>query len=683
MRKEICEQDIIALEEFVSNNKFSEAEAYAEEILQSLPEKSFTDIQTSSVLHIRFGLAYTASLWRRGNGKKAELMARHTLALVEQVDEPILLGKALQTLGIVCERIGQYKESLEIQRLAVAQFRGLKLYDETAACLSNIGIVYKKLSDYTNALTVYDEALRIYEGLEHKIGIAKTKANIGNVLRQLGEYSEAIRYVSSALPLWEELGDMYGKAIALNNLAIIYEQIKEHHKAIDLYEQARAIDLQLGLQGGVGVTSLNIGNCWTSLKEYDKSIKEAQKAYAIFTELGNTDNQVIAMSSMANVYIFVGEYEQALTLYEEVLHLEQQMQRKDRIGLTYYHIGRTFGQEDFEGYNPDKAIELMEKASSICQEANAKRYELHARRDLAKILEKEGYLQEAIRELRLVLELEEYLYSEDTKSTIQVSMISLLEREKTELQEKNAQIIKQQETLEEQAQEIRLANTILLEQKAELETAHQQSEGLLLNILPQPIMERLKSGEKNIADHFQEASIFFADIQGFTALAEQLPAGELILGLNEIVSEFDRLARYHGLEKIKTMGDSYMAVSGLPEFAPDHAERATSFALAVAAFMEGYRFQGGGNMQPIQVRIGLHCGEVVAGVIGEDKFTYDVWGDTVNIASRMESHGEAGKIHVSEAFAHKIFGKFALHKRGLVDIKGKEPMKTYFIEHQV
>jgi class 3 adenylate cyclase len=179
----------------------------------------------------------------------------------------------------------------------------------------------------------------------------------------------------------------------------------------------------------------------------------------------------------------------------------------------------------------------------------------------------------------------------------------------------------------------------------------QEQEKILHNILPAAIAERLVSGEKTIADSFEHVSIVFVDIVGFTKLSEHISAEQLVVLLNGIFTEFDHLARKHGLEKIKTIGDAYMAVAGAPLPQDDHALCAAHFALDVAEAIREFRTP---SNEPIELRIGIHSGRLVAGIIGENKFAYDLWGDAVNMASRMESHGEVGRIHVSEEFVKEL-----------------------------
>ena len=209
-----------------------------------------------------------------------------------------------------------------------------------------------------------------------------------------------------------------------------------------------------------------------------------------------------------------------------------------------------------------------------------------------------------------------------------------------------------------------------------LEKERERSERLLLNILPAPIAERLKTSDESIAEHSDSVTVLFADIAGFTELSARKTPHALVDLLNRVFTEFDALADVHGLEKIKTIGDAYMAVAGLPQPWPDHAARAARMALGMHAAITRLAAQTG---EPLALRIGLHSGPVVAGVIGRKKFSYDLWGDTVNTASRMESHGVAGAVQCSEASATLLQTSFQLEYRGLADIKGKGEMRTYLL----
>ena len=209
----------------------------------------------------------------------------------------------------------------------------------------------------------------------------------------------------------------------------------------------------------------------------------------------------------------------------------------------------------------------------------------------------------------------------------------------------------------------------------ELRIEKERSEALLLNVLPRTIVERMRRGETVIADHIPEATILFSDLVDFTSLAARRSAQETVALLGDIFSRFDDLAARHGLEKIKTTGDGYMIASGLPEARTDHAAAAAEMALAMLDAVDAI----GGRLQ---LRIGLNTGALIAGVLGTHKFVYDVWGDTVNTAKRMESYGLPGRIHVSAATRQALGYAFSFEPRGPLEIKGKGSMETYFLYRQ-
>ena len=209
-----------------------------------------------------------------------------------------------------------------------------------------------------------------------------------------------------------------------------------------------------------------------------------------------------------------------------------------------------------------------------------------------------------------------------------------------------------------------------------LAAEREKSERLLLNILPESIAKRLKDGEKIIANEHNEAAVLFADIVGFTGISGHLTPDMLVKNLNKIFTHFDNLAEEHGLEKIKTIGDSYMVASGLTELKKDHIKSMADFALSISADIQNFSLDG---RQKCDVRIGIHIGPVVAGVIGTKKFSYDIWGDAVNTASRMESSGETGKIQISQKFYEHIKDDYECQYRGQTEIKGKGLMDLYFL----
>jgi class 3 adenylate cyclase len=211
----------------------------------------------------------------------------------------------------------------------------------------------------------------------------------------------------------------------------------------------------------------------------------------------------------------------------------------------------------------------------------------------------------------------------------------------------------------------------LFVQRSQLEYERARAEGLLLNVMPKPIADRLKQDPDAIAEHFEGVTVVFADIAGFTNLAARMSPTELVARLDDVFSRLDDIVHRHGLEKIKTIGDQYMAVAGAPTPRADHAAAAARVALEISRISS--------NLGDMTFRVGLASGPAVAGVIGKSRFHYDLWGDTVNLASRMESHGVPGKVQVDEQTGQLLQGHFQLEDRGLIDVKGKGSVHTYFL----
>ena len=247
------------------------------------------------------------------------------------------------------------------------------------------------------------------------------------------------------------------------------------------------------------------------------------------------------------------------------------------------------------------------------------------------------------------------------------------ERENRTLRKKLARGEHKMQSLEMlQDQNTKLMRTLM----AELDAQRAESERLLLNILPEPVAQRLKTEPGVIADHYESASVLFADIVGFTPLSETLSAEEMVEWLNEVYSAFDGFVQDRGVEKIRTIGDGYMVAAGVPFPRDDHAAALTRLALDIKAYFEA--------LPPVHghtagVRIGINSGPVVAGVIGTHKFQYDLWGDAVNTAARMESHGIPGRIQITAATHDLIKDQFSCESRGPIDVKGKGTMETWFV----
>ena len=388
----------------------------------------------------------------------------------------------------------------------------------------------------------------------------------------------------------------------------------------------------------------NIGVVYQFLEEYTTALEYYGKALAVYEELNDTSGIARITGNIGIVYHSLKDFDNGLHYFYRALATHEERGEKSEIARVTGNIGSIYASEEYDGYDAEKAEELLLRAVSISDEIGAKAFLVGQYLSLADIYERAHRDSEALRYFKKHIAVKDEVHIEEIKK---------------------------------QAEENEREKALAVERALAGATTE-----ILANILPTSITERLLKGEKKIADQYEHVSVLFIDIVGFTLISAKLPARELIDILDSIFSRFDSICKKHGLEKIKTIGDAYMAVCGAPIVCADHAERAARAALEMLDNISvEQRFS-----IPINVgcRIGLHVGSVVAGIIGDNKYSYDLWGDAVNTASRMESHGEAGKIHVSEEFKHAVETQniASLHfiERGEIDIKGKGTMKTYFLE---
>jgi PAS domain S-box-containing protein len=325
--------------------------------------------------------------------------------------------------------------------------------------------------------------------------------------------------------------------------------------------------------------------------------------------------------------------------------------------------------------------DLFENATDLIQSATVEGHFLYVNRSWKKVL---GYTDEDVSHLTLFdvmhpdcreqgLELFKRVIAGETNEQVQVEFITKDGRKISLEGSLNCKAIEGKPVA---TRGIFRDITERLEAEAALRLEQEKAEHLLLNILPEPIADRLKREQSIIADDFGEVTVMFADIVGFTQLASTMRSIALVDLLNQIFSSFDRLCERHGLEKIKTIGDAYMVVGGLPTQQSDRAEAVAEMALDMQEAIAQFK---GASDRAFNLRIGIHTGPVIAGVIGLKKFSYDLWGDTVNVASRMESHSLPGKIQVTQATYERLKERYLFDKRGAIEVKGKGKMTTYFL----
>ena len=659
-------------------------------------------LMNESELRCRILLALSESLLRRGLAQDALPYTELALTLAEQIENKELQAKTLGNIGLVHAQLSDYSRALEYYGKALVLAEELGNKAGMAIQFGNIGTVHRNLSDYACALEYYSKALSLNEELGNKAGVATNLGNIGNVHTNLSDYARALEYYSKALSLNEELGDKAGVAIWLGNIGVAHWNLSDYPRALEYYGRALSLDEELGNKVGVannlgniaivhsnlsdyalaleylgkalalneelgnkrGVARHlgNIGVVHQYLSDYSLALEYMGKALALDEELGNKAGMATWLGNIGNVHSNLSDYPRALEYYGKALALDEELGNKAGVARHLGNIGATYAQQDFDGYDPAKAEEYLIKVLSGFEDIGAKNFQYETHKGLAELYEQQKRWEEAYKHKTKYHELEKEVQSEEAK--------------------KKAMLMEQQKQAAEREKEIEIERT-----------RFQERENILNNILPEEITQRLIKGENPIADTFDCVSILFMDIVDFTKLSTKVSAQQLVHLLNAIFSSADAVMREFGLEKIKTIGDAYMAVAGAPIVQEDHAYRAAQAALKLLEVMENLEVsfppEYGDrswieSIPEIKVRIGVHCGPAAAGVVGENKFLYDLWGDAVNTAARMESHGEAGKIHVSDDFCIAVETVHApslrFIPRGEMDIKGKGKMKTYFLE---
>ena len=653
-------------EELISSSNYNEAELLLNEVLMYLDSleavaggDEIDQELYSKYITLRVGaqtsLATIAG--RRGDLTEALNQTYRALNLAEVHDLREIKASCWNVIGLVNLNLGDYDKAVEHLELALAMYQKLGRKSSAALVMRNIGVLYRNLGTYDKALEYSLQARSIHQELGLKSEVARGTLNIGIMYQSLGSYDKALEYFAQALASLQELNEKSDIAIVTGNIGIVYQALGSYDKALEYMSQALATHQELGEKSPVASVTVGIGNLYFELTDYPNALEYQKRALALAHDIGDRRMMGFVQVSIGNTLSAMGNMPEALEFLREALQLRRnELQTNEGVANTLIAMGILLGELDYG----DEALEKLREGLVLAEELGEKAEACSAHREIAWLLKKKGETASSYSHFEKFHDIDKEVQSEVATQQAQ----QLEHRRKAEESERDRQV--------------KLAR-------------FQEQEKILHNILPSQIADRMIDGEKTIADSYEHVSVFFSDIVGFTKLSQRVSAEELVGMLNGIFTQFDQLARKHGLEKIKTIGDAYMAVCGAPIPVDNHAERTALFALDVAELMNNYQTNTGDK---VMIRIGLHSGSVVAGIIGENKFAYDMWGDAVNTASRMESHGEAGKIHVSEEFKHAVETLHAtslhaetLHAtslqfipRGEMDIKGKGMMRTYFLE---
>ncbi|MBC8124547.1 MAG: tetratricopeptide repeat protein [Candidatus Kapabacteria bacterium] len=598
--------------------------------------------------------------------------------------------------------LGQFSEALSHYERAADLFHELGESNGKARATGNKGNVYNYIGNYPLALHNYREAIAIHEVDGDLDGLARTVGGMGLVYANLTEYPDALQHLTRSLEIHRSLGAKREEARLLSSLGNVYRQIADYPKAVEHFQKAQAIIEDVGEKSGLARVLSNLAGIYSDMHDYARSLEYNKRALAINEKTKDASTHARIVGEVASALHSLDKHESALEF------IEKAMNESMKLGLTSLHCGQSLVRATIL-YKLGR-VDEAQSAAELCLNESTRLGDLT---DTIQACITIGLCHDARGERVEARALYERALADShscgvryIESTILATLSKLLEQSepRTALEYYRQSVAIDKQILGEQQQR-QLAMLDMEQKLSEEHKLHEQHRELLLQLMPDATVVRILNGEKIIADTYENASVMFLDIVGFTSLASQAPASHLVHLLNAVFERCDAVCDQFDLSKIKTIGDSYLAISGMPALQEDHAHRIASAALALVRELRRLHVtipSELGNADwvkdvgDLEVRIGLHCGPVVAGVIGKKRAQYDVWGDTVNVASRMESTSHAGKIQVSDAFAHVLAGNgapvldgadviirnapFLLRLRGTIDIKGKGEMKTWWLE---
>lgn len=532
-----------------------------------------------------------------------------------------------------------------------------------ANALNTIGVTYYYQGWYDIALGYHQRSLAIRKSISDTAGIGHSTNNIGLIYMGQRKHEESLVYLFEALHIYKTLRRKNSTAAAYNNIGTIYRRQKKLDSAAAMHEAALKT-LDTTNRAGYALSYNSMGGVLEDIGSYQDAFLFQRKALALYEEIHDFKGVINSLYASASALAKMKRHNEALTDLRRALDLAAASDFRPELRDCYEllsQIEESIGNVQGALYNY-KRFEAL-KDSLISEEAAARSAEFNAKYDTERKAKQIELLTEQ-RERQSVQR--NFLLALVVASLMAVALFYTRYR-----------IKRKSETA------LQNANTQLQEKNDLITQARATSEALLLNVLPKPIASRMQAGEHRIAEHFSDVTVLFADIVDFTQLAAGLHPEELVSLLDAIFTDFDALAERYNLEKIKTIGDAYMAVCGIPEPNPEHCNNVARFALDIVRIIEKYSIhsqsQPSAEGKNLRLRIGIHTGPVVAGVIGKKKFSYDLWGDTVNIASRLESHGAAGEIHCSEEVYEMLQESCIFDKRGETELKGNITMTTYFL----
>lgn len=551
-------------------------------------------------------------------------------------------------------------EGLKFGNQALALAEKLAWKYGIAQANSRIGSNYFGKADYPNALTYWLKALKQNEEINNIRSVGINLGNIGNIYLQQNDYEKALDYYLQATKINEKSGNQNALALNFGNIGTVYGYQNMYSQALEYFLKALQIQEEIQDMAGIARSTISIANVYMGLKDYSKALEYNFKALSLVSEFGVTNLVATSQTNIAKTYLELAK-DTNTTQLNSIINGNKNLALKQ--AKSYI----------------DSAISLFKEIGDL----SALYLNYQSLSEIQSLMDDKGGALESYKNYSLFKD--SVFNMEKDKKLTQTTM-------QYEFDKKEAATKAEQEKKDIQQRNIRnsisagLAGALIFlvvvyRQRNKINKARKRSDELLLNILPAEVANELKENGSAEAQQIDEVTVLFTDFKGFTELSEKLTPKQLVTEINECFSAFDNITQKFGIEKIKTIGDSYMAAGGLPTPNKTHASDVVKAALAIQQFMKEHktRREKEGGLY-FEIRIGIHSGPVVAGIVGIKKFAYDIWGDTVNTASRMESSGQVGQVNISGTTYELVKNDFTCVYRGKVPAKGKKEVDMYFVE---
>ncbi|HTA27367.1 MAG TPA: adenylate/guanylate cyclase domain-containing protein [Bacteroidia bacterium] len=575
----------------------------------------------------------------------AMIFAGEALELATKLGFESGIGSAYNTFGNCYFYQGLYAKALNNYQLGLFAYEDGGGKQGTSFCQNGMGNVYKALGNYPKALDYYNKALDADEEIKDDKDAAFAIGNIATIYIGQQNYSRALELYNKALRLARKIGDKEIEAINMGNIGYLYKGEGKYDSALEYSFKALELDEKIKYTRGVAITLGNLGEIYNGQNQYEKSLEYSFKALAIIREIHSNSLYAWPLESIGYSYLKQNKYAESKIYLDSALLVSKGMGRKDDIKNEYNSLAELDSAKgDYKAEVQDKNNYFIYRDSLINQKTlqTEMNYEYQRQADSSK----------AEQDKQKAINLKESQRQKVIKNSF-IGGFSIMF----------------------------LAAGLFFFQRRRISKEKKRSDDLLLNILPAETAEELKATGKAKAKSFDMVSVMFTDFKDFTKISEKLSPTELVEELHYLFHAFDNIIHAHNLEKIKTIGDSYMSAGGLPVPNKTNAKDVVSAALEIVGFMERHKNQRAKEGKEVfEIRIGINTGPVVAGIVGVKKFAYDIWGDTVNLASRMESSGEAGKVNISGSTYEMVKNDFNCTYRGKIQAKNKGEVDMYFVE---